>query len=295
MKNKSRLATLAAVALTAMAALQFLKIVDLFLPFFSGTQYSGIVKSNIGTAVLAIIVGIPLFLALLFAALASWKSLKDENDTLSLHKATYAPRALSLLSTFKMIDSLVLVFIMILLFSGTVASAGTGFSTHFKSILGFYNWDFMGLWGTIKGALDGGISKLNQPLTVLFRLVIMLLVLANSIVVMITWRAISACQDEIIKTKENPEAKLNVKPPVVLPLIVAGINALFGLILVVDMFIALATKGTLGLGITGLMMLATAGYLVSMALIFKNTEYTPAITEATIRSNAFSEDNTDAE
>lgn len=295
MKNKSRLATLAAVALTAMAALQFFKIVDLFLPFISGTQYSGIVKSNIGTAVLAIIVGIPLFLAFLFAALASWKSLKAENDTLSLHKITYAPRALSLLSTFKVIDSIVLVFIMILLFSGTVASAGAGFSGHFKSILGFYNWDNMGLWNAIKGALDGGISKLNQPITVLFRLVIMLLVLANAVVVMLTWKSISACQDEIIKTKENPEASLNVKPPVVLPLIVGGINAVVGLVLVIDMFIALATKGTLGLGITGLMMLATAGYLITTALIFKDTEYTPIITEASIKSNAFSEDNTDAE
>lgn len=295
MKNKSRLATLAAVALTAMAALQLLKIVDLFLPFFSGTQYSGIVKSNIGTAVLAIIVGIPLFLAFLFAALASWESLKEENDTLSLHKATYAPKALSLFSTFKLIDSMVLVFVMILLFSGTVASAGAGFATHFKSILGFYNWDFMGLWSTITGALNGGISKLNQPITVLFRLVIMLLVLANAVVVMMTWKSIAACQDEIIKTKENPEAKLNVKPPVVLPLVVGGINAFCGLFLVIDMFVALATKGSLGLGITGLMMLATAGYLISTALIFKNTEYTPVVTEASIKSNAFSQDNTDAE
>ena len=288
-KSESKLALLLTLAITAMTFFQFVKIVDLLLPFFSGTQHSEIIRSNIGSIVLALIVGVPLFVFFLFTCIASWKRLRGDDSMLYQNRLSGLPKTMGLFSTFKVIDSFFVVAIMILLFSGKVAQAGGGFSNDITAILGFYNWDKMGLWSVVTGALKG-MSKLNQPLTVLIRFIVMIAVLANAFVVMITWKAIARCHDDLAQIAENPEITLNKKPPVVLPLVVGGINAACGLFLVIDMFIALS-KGSLGLGITGLMMLATAAYLICTALEFKKIPFTPIVTEADIKTPAPSEED----
>lgn len=287
--KSSKFSLLSTLAITAMTVFQGIKIIDLILPFFSGTQYSEIIRTNWGAAALAAIIGVPLFVFLLYTCIASWKMLRGDDSLISYDRLTSAPKGMSLLCTVKVVDAFVLVCIMILLFSGTVAKAGAGYAADLKNILDFYNWDKMGLWSTITAVIDGAVTKLNQPLTVLLRFIVMLLVLANAFVVMMAWKAIEHCRMDLATIKENPEITLNKKPPVVLPLVVGGLNAAGGLFLVIDMIVALVTKGTLGLGITGLVMLATSAYLICTALEFKAIPFTPILTEADIKTSAAEE------
>lgn len=287
----SKLSLLSTLAITAMTVFQGIKIIDLILPFFSGTQYSEIIRTNWGAAALAVIVGVPLFVFFLYTCIASWKKLRGDDSLISYERLAFAPKGMSLISTFKVIDAFVLVCIMVLLFSGTVAKAGKGYAADLKNILDFYNWDNMGLFSAFNGILDGAVAKLNQPLTVLLRFIVMGSVLANAFVVMIAWKSIERCREDLTTIKEKPEITLNKKPPVVLPLVVGGLNAAVGLFLVIDMIVALATKGSLGLGITGLMMLATGAYLICTALEFNEITFTPILTEADIRTPSSEAEN----
>ena len=221
----------------------------------AGVANAGFVTSVVGR-IAACLVHSAILAAVIFAIIYGYKIYKDANTEFNIRisKISILPKILYFFAVFSCIDAGVSMFLCIL--GNSIVGIGNINNNYdiIAEVVDFWGYSGLGLSQAVHGMQDGVGAVI---VAVLFGFASF----AVSVFSIIVYNNVKNYYDTLVATIEGSQYDKGNKPPYILPFVLAGINVALAIVSLIA-----------GAWVEGIIKLATAGYLVSHAFIFKGEQ-----------------------